>query len=369
MWYVQDVEGYRTDVRVVNLSLLNTDWYIDQMKRKAYDSKELPISFEQFQYRQGTRDYVYMKKELMGYQDITKMMDFVKSDNPNNQLRMSNNTMLSYLPADSLSVPVDRNTVLKNGTVLPEFAALIPKSLDWALPGGAVLKAKMVILDIMSKNNWERPIYFAITVGDDNYMNLEEYFQLEGLAYRVTPIKHAKPESGETGWINTDAMYDNLMNKFQWGNMEKPGVYLDEQVQRMCMNYRNNFARLAKTLVDEKHDTLRAIKVLDKCVKIMPQEKVPYNFFSIYLADAYLKCGEFKKGNAIMLTLMEQYYKEMLWYADQNDQNKELLKSETERGLQAIQTIGYFASRYQQKVISDKAEAYIKKLAQANIGN
>jgi hypothetical protein len=367
LWYVQDVEGYRTDVRVVNLSLLNTDWYIDQMKRKAYDSERIPFSLTQDQYRQGTRDYVYMDKRWPGYQDLTKVMDFIKSDKQSTKLLLSNGGSIDFLPADSLSVSVDKEKVLENGTVLPQFANQVPESLDWSINGGAVLKAKLMILDLLASNDWERPIYFAITVGDDHYMNLEEYFQLEGLAYRVTPIKHSKSQTGETGWIHVDKMYDNLMNNYTWGNMEKPGVYMGEQVQRMSMNYRNNFARLAKTLVTQYGDTTRAINILDRCMEIMPASKIPYSFFSIYLGDAYYKCGEFEKGNKIMFDILEKYHDEVIWFNDLEDSKKNLVKSELDRALQAIQTIGFFASKFQLTEVTDRVDEYLKEITSSGI--
>lgn len=376
LWYVQDVEGYRTDVRVVNLSLLNTDWYIDQMKRKAYDSEKIPFSLTQDQYRQGTRDYVYMDKRWTGYQDLKKVMDFIKSDKQSTKLLLSNGGAIDFIPADSLSVSVDKQKVLENGTVLPQFANQIPESLDWSINGGHVLKAKLMILDLLANNDWERPIYFAITVGDDHYMNLQEYFQLEGLAYRVTPIKHQKPRTGETGWIHVDKMYDNLMNNYTWGNMEKPGVYMGEQVQRMSMNYRNNFARLAKVLVVEYKDSTRAVNILDRCMEIMPPSKIPYSFFSIYMGDAYYKCGEFKKGNKIMMDILDKYKEEAVWFLNLDNDKQRLVKSELERANQAIQTIGFFAAKFDRpgaedspvKEVLNHVQECMKEISSLQIG-
>ena len=180
--------------------------------------------------------------------------------------------------------------------------------MEWKIKKGAVLKSKLMILDLLAHNDWKRPVYFAITVGNDHYMNLEDYFQLEGLAYRVTPIKHKNKEG--TGWINLEKMYDNLVNKFQWGNMEKEGVYMGEQVQRMSTNYRSNFARLARLLC-EKGDTVRALKTLDRCMEIMPTNKIKVDFFSVYLADAYYKAKGIEKANELMKILIDKYILEL----------------------------------------------------------
>ena len=363
LWYVQEVEGYRTDVRVVNLSLLNTDWYIDQMKRKAYDGEAVPFSMTKDMYRQGTRDYVYVQEKWRnGFHDLKKVMDFVKSDDASTKVRMTSDVYMDYLPTSKFSVPVSPEIVLANGTVLPEFADKIPETMDWKIGKGAVLKAKLMILDLLAHNNWERPIYFAITVGNDHYMNLEDYFQLEGLAYKVTPIKHNN--KGGTGWVNVEKMYDNLVNNFHWGNMEKEGVYMGEQVQRMTTNYRNNFARLARelTLVG---DTIRAIKTLDRCMEIMPPSKIPMQYFSVYLGDAYYKAGAADKANNVMEIIVNKYLGELKWYLEQKDNIASKLAPEFEKGLQGVNTAKYFIGNNARLMEAGIAYAEVKDLASA----
>lgn len=368
LWFVQEVEGYRTDVRVVNLSLLNTDWYIDQMKRAAYESDALPITFTQDQYRQGTRDYVYVQDKFDSPQPVGEMIDFVKSDNINTKLRMSNKQYLDYLPSDEMSLKIDLDHVLENGTVLPELKNQIDSVMTWSVGNGAVLKAKLMILDMLAHNNWKRPIYFAITVGDDHYMNLEEYFQLEGLAYRVTPVKHEQGGRGETGWVHVDKMYDNLMNNFQWGNMNVEGVYLEEQTQRMCMNFRNNFSRLAKELIRQKGDKERAEKLIDKCLEVMPPNKVPLNIFGAYLADAYYLAGAEEKGDTLLKEVVNKYYEELKWYLTQENDKRELLSQEISRANQVIMTAGYFAAQYGRKEMEAFVNGIQEDLTQ-NYGN
>jgi hypothetical protein len=366
LWFVQEVEGYRTDVRVVNLSLLNTDWYIDQQVRAAYESAPLPISFTQDQYRQGTRDYVYVQDRFDSPQPLEQMMEFVKSDDVSTKLRMSNSTYLDYLPSDQLSLKIDKEHVINNGTVLPELANQVDSVMTWSVGNGVVMKAKLMILDMLANNNWERPMYFAITVGDDHYMNLEEYFQLEGLAYRITPVKH-ETNKAETGWVHVDKMYDNMMNNFQWGNMKEDGVYLEEQTQRMCMNFRNNFARLAQELIRQKGDKERAEKLLDKCMEVMPPNKVPLNFFSLYVADAYYMAGAMEKGDDLLQDVADKFYKELIWYNSQDSDKREILQQEISRANQAMMTATFFASKYQRKEV----EEAIKKLQEdlVNYGN
>ena len=210
---------------------------------------------------------------------------------------------------------------------------------------------------MIAKNNWERPIYFAITVGNDYYLNLEDYFELEGLAYRLTPVKHGSNQ-GESGGINVEKMYENYMNKFQWGNMEKPGVYLEEQTQRMCMNFRNNFARLAKTMVKDLGDKKRALLLLDRCMEIMPKEKVPYNYFTISIADGYYNAGNTEKGDEILLDIAQQFYDEMIWMLDQS-KHLNVLSGEIDKARKTIETTAYFATINDRKELATKIKALL----------
>ncbi len=300
LWYAQEVEGIRTDIRVVNLSLLNTDWYIDQIKRKAYDSDAVPLSFTQDKYRQGKRDQIiiYDEKNLTGYQNIREMVDFVASDDPRNKLKYSNREF-EYFPSGKFSIPVDSAKVVNNGTVPKELANRISKSVDFEISRSYILKSELMILDLLATNNWERPVYFAITVGDDSYLGLENYFQLEGLAYRLIPVYNPPGRGDNYGRVDADKMYDNIMNKFKWGGVDKNEVYMDENNIRMTMNLRSNFDRLATALNAEgKKDS--AIKVLDKAFEVLPQRNVPYNFFTVQLAEDYYQAGETEKPDAIL---------------------------------------------------------------------
>lgn len=286
LWYAQDVEGIRTDVRVINLSLLNTDWYIDQMKRKAYDSPPVPFTWRHDQYVQGTRDYIpFVDRKLEGYKDLRGVMDFVLSDNPSAKVSLGGE-QVNYYPTKKFFIPVDKAAVLRNGVVKPEDESKIVDTIFFEIGKNYLMKADLMILDLVANNDWTRPIYFAVTVGNDSYLNLEEYFQLEGLAYRFVPIKGPKRSDGQTGLVNSHAMYDNMMNKFKWGNMNDERVYLDQNNLNMTMNFRNNFARLAETLLEQgKKDS--AFNVLERCVEVMPDKTVPYNVFMLRIIDGF----------------------------------------------------------------------------------
>ncbi len=292
LWYAQDVEGVRTDIRIVNLSLLNTDWYIDQMKRKAYQSDAVPFSLTHDKYVQGTRDYVpFYDRQIPGYVDAKEVMKFISSDAPEAKVKTQGGSDLSYFPTKKFFVKVDKQAVLKNGVVRPEDADKIVDTIFWDVNRSYLMKADLMILDLIANNDWTRPIYFAVTVGSDSYLNLEPYFQLEGLTYRFVPIRTEQGQQEQTGRVGVKQMYDNMMNKFCWGNMNREDVYLDQNNLNMTMNFRNNFSRLAEGLLEQgKLDSV--LKVLDKMNEEMPDKTVPYNVMMLRPIELYYNAGK-----------------------------------------------------------------------------
>jgi hypothetical protein len=253
------------------------------------------------QYVQGTRDYVpYYAVKVKEPVNLRDVMEFIKSDNAQTKVQTQGGEKMDYFPTKKFTVPVDREQVLRRGVVPPADSAKIVGSIDFEISGNYLLKADLMILDLVAFNDWTRPIYFAVTVGDENYMNLQEYFQLEGLAYRLVPVRTPGGTDGQTGRVATGEMYDNMMNKFRWGNMSDPRVYLNQNNQNMAMNFRNNFARLAESLLAEgKRDS--ALKALDRCLEVMPDETVPYNLFILRIADTYYDCARYKAGEGAAL--------------------------------------------------------------------
>lgn len=298
LWYAQEVEGIRTDVRVINLSLLNTDWYIEQMHLKAYDSEPVPFSMTYDKVIQGTRDYlpIFDRQQFADHLNLKDVIEFVSSDLAQAKTMTQGGMEINYFPTSKFSIPVDSAKVIANGTVPKEMASRIVKELKFDVnPEGNrnyLMKADIMILDLLAHNNWERPVYFAITVGNDSYLNLEDYFQLEGMAYRLMPVRNEKRNDGQLGSVNTNVMYDKLVNVFKWGNMSDPRVYLDQNNLNMTMNLRNNFGRLAESLLQEgKRDS--AMKVLDKCVQEMPDKTIPYNIMMIRIAEMYYQVANY----------------------------------------------------------------------------
>lgn len=325
LWYAQNVEGIRSDIRVINLSLLNTDWYADALKTKVYDSEPINFSMTPDKYKQGTRDYVifYQNPEVerqfginqKDFYPLATIMKFMTDDSdPMAKLQSQSGMSFNYYPTKKFYIPIDKEQVLKTGTVPQKDAGLIVDTMRWEIGNSNLMKADLIVLDILATNNWVRPIYFAITTGSDVYLNMMEYFRLEGLTYRIVPVKNADPVDGGTyGYINTDIMYKNLVEKFKWGNMDVEGVYLDETTLRQTRNFRNLFYRLAMKLVTEG-DSAKAIKAIDKCVEVMPKSNVPYDIFIIRLAEGYYAAGAPQKANALLTTIVDLASEKYIYY-------------------------------------------------------
>ncbi|MEC7645952.1 MAG: DUF2723 domain-containing protein [Bacteroidota bacterium] len=313
LWYAQEVEGIRTDIKVVNLSLFNTDWYIDQMKRASYDAAPIPSSLEHDDYRTGTRDYTPIQERFKEYIEVKDVVNFINSNSPKAKLNTSAG-LRNYCPTKKLKLTVNKE--IAKTFVPEEYHSEIKEEIRFKLKGSGIFKNKLLVLDILANFNWERPVYFAITVGRDNYMGLEKYFQLEGLAYRLVPYS-ASSVDGQTGIVHTEKMYERLMTKFQWGGLNNPNLYFDETNTRMVMNFRNNYARLAESLY-QKGEKEKAIKVLDKCINEFPSEVVALNYFSIPIIDLYHKLGETEKGNEILANMIDDQLKKINYLKEFN---------------------------------------------------
>jgi len=347
LWYAQEVEGIRTDIRVVNLSLFNTDWYIDQMKRAAYDAEPIPSSLTWNKYKQGTRDYLPIYDRDLGHVELSDVISFIADDSQNSKIPTSRGKS-DYCPTNKVKLTVDKEKILSLGIVDSSEAHKIVDEVKWKIKGQGFAKNQLMVLDILANFAWERPIYFAITVGNDNFMGLDNYFQLEGLAYRFVPVK-TKSLDGQTGVVATDEMYNNLINKFKWGNMGDPNVYLDETNMRMTMNFRNNFARLADALIIEGQFE-KAENVLDRCIEVMPNEAIPYNYFNLPIADAYYRINKKDKGNEIVMTLAENYFDELEYYNSVDQKTVSSMQREYGMAGEVVNNLYRLSQNYQDSI-------------------
>lgn len=307
LWYAQNVENIRSDIRIINLSLLGTDWYADGLRRPAYDGKPVEFSWTPETYAAEKRNYVvFYENANLGlnktdYYDLSKLIAFMGDDNKNSQVQLQGGDYVNYYPTKRFSVKIDKAACLKNGVVQPEDAPYMVDSIKFEISNANnMMKPDLLTLDIVATNINKRPIYWAITTGSDVYLNMQSHFQMEGLTYRLVPIFNQQdPNDPSPGRINSNILWTNLMTKFKWGNMDQPGVYLDETILRQTKNFRNIFYRLAEQLVREgKKDS--AIKALDYCQKVLPSSNIAHDVFSVRLAEGYFLAGAFDKGNALL---------------------------------------------------------------------
>ena len=324
LWYAQEVEGYRTDVRVCNLSYLQTDWYIDQMKRQAYDSPPLPITWKRSEYIADRRNVAIIQELTKDPIDLSLALDWVKSDDARFKGKRGSRTM-DIIPSATLTIPVDSVAVMRSGLVKPENAHWIPEKMVLYYGGieetresrgkdakGAFLKNELMVLEMVktiAAEGWTRPIYYAATVPEDLYVRMDNYFSQEGIAHRIVPYNAAEVNQ----MVNTEVMFDNMMNKYKWGNIQDPKVYQDENMIRMSGHFRMLFSRLALDLAKEGK-TEKAEQALDYSQKVIPNATVPYTSNALGMAEAYLAIGNQDKALEVYKTILERSVKSLKWF-------------------------------------------------------
>ena len=322
VWYVQDVERVRTDVRVANLSYIQAGWYIDMMRQKAFESDPLPLTLAPEKYIEGVRDQLFVDNRVDKPVDLAQIVQFVGQDDKKFMIDVSGRgDFLNFLPADKYLIDVDSAKVVANGTVKEYFRDRIVSPMVWEYTEDRAFKGDLAIMDLLTTNKWERPVYISTTVPSDQYKGLEKYFVQEGITYRIVPIKTDKSEEGEFGMIDPVVMYDNMMNKYKWGNAADPGVYLDENNKRMLSNFRRIFGNLGKALL-VAGDTTKAVEAAQRGLEIVPAEKLPNDFFVLGLAEVLIRAGKEEEGNKIINDVIK-YSKEYLDYAIGMDRDKQ----------------------------------------------
>ena len=329
LWYAQEIEKYRTDVRVVNTSLFQTDWYIDQMKRQAYESEPIPSALTHDKYKHGTRDYIMKRLRTQDTLSISEFMSFITSDNPKTKLKYmmqqegddvssypSQLINSNYFPAEHVRIPVDKNEVLKNGIVKAKDSALIEDNLYITIDDSAIYKNRLLMLDIVANNNWQRPIYFTGgAFGDDDYIWLKDYLQLNGMVYKLVPIKTpvSRANPYDMGRIDTDFMYNKVVN-WDWGN-SGGDIYHDPETRKNSITYRGNLARLIEALLNEnKLD--KAEEIADIAMENMPVDK--YGFYTLLepYISTYYEVDNKEKARQLFKEVAAKYQEYLKYYGN-----------------------------------------------------
>ena len=317
LWYLQNIEGYRRDVRVVNTALFATDWYIDDMKKKAFDSDPIPSQLTHKDYKYGSRDYIIFNEIDTDSININVWMDWIASDDPRTMYQIpSSGQVVNTFPTKTFRLPVDKQAVLKSGVVALKDQAKIVPYIDVTIKDEVIYKNRLLMLDIIANNNWQRPIYFSGgSFGDDDYLWMKDYLQMDGVVYKLVPIKTPvdKDNPFDMGRVDADKSYEIVKN-WDWGNSGDPAVYHDIETRRNGLTYRSNLARIAEALLKENK--------LDKAREILDlaMEKMPVDTFAFYsLLEPYMQMyysvNQPEKARDIYAQLAVVYQEKLLYFS------------------------------------------------------
>ena len=355
LWYVQEVEGFRTDVRVCNLSLLGTEWYIQQMKRRTYQSDSLPISLEFDQFNKGKNDIVpfYEVPGVKNGIDLVQYINLIKTNSPAIQVPLTNGDMTSVLPSSVLFLPIDRAAVDKANFVPAGLKPLMKDTLQWTIGKKDLYKPDLIMLDMIATNNWQRPIYFSSTLASENYLSLKNYMQLEGYAYRLMPV--AVPGATD-GYVNSDIMYANMTKKTFWREFNNPDVYYDETYKGPpVVSARIAFFRLADQFIREDKPA-KAKEVLDYSLRVIPDKSIPYDQISSNYVRFYFGVGDTKKALEIADTMATRADQNLLYNKSGNGRF-----GSPDADLYILQTIVEACKEAKQTAAANKYDAIFQK--------
>lgn len=355
LWYIQEVENVRPDVRLVNLSLFDTDWYIDGMKRKQNESAPLPISMKPSQYVQGVRDVMYYQDyKLAGSVELKNILDVLLSDDDDDKIPLQNGTKENFIPTKNFKLTINPEDVIKTGTVKASDASKITPVMEWKFNKSYVTKGTLAMLDILVHNNWKRPIYFASTVPSDQFNGLDNYLYTEGLAMRLLPLK-TDSASSRGDLVNTDILYHNMYTKFKWGNV-KNASYLDPQSSDDISIFNNVFNTTISGLIKEGK-IADAKKVVARYFEVMPERF--YGMRSMmgvyFLAENLYTLGDTNKANMLIEKSADYIQKELTYLADvSKSKNRFVGGQNVQLGLQFLNQMVKTTAEKKQTKLSQK---------------
>lgn len=364
LWYMQEIEGYRTDIRIVNTSLFMTDWYIDQMKMKTHNSEPIPSSFNREQYKGSHRDYSLYVERTKDPLLLDEMLKFIALDDERAKIELNNGRKVNYFPSKKVIFPIDKATIIKNKVVSEKFYDSIVPAIEFEIKDEALYKNRLMMLDIVNQNNWKRPIYFTGgSFGEDDYIWMKDYLQLDGMCFKLVPIKTPteSPSPMKMGLIDSEKMY-NIVMKWNWGNSGKPIIYHDVETRKNSITYRTNLARLAETLIIEGK-LEKAEKVID-----LAMDKMPVKYFEYYsmlepFVIGYYEVGKKEKARAIISEVIKKYQENLTFY------NSWKPSEQNFGAIDIVSDIEYYRSLLEVAKAANDLEFYNKEKAKFNTFN
>ena len=357
LWYIQDVEDFRTDIRVANHMLASGDWYVHQLARKVNDSPPLPFTLSNEQYSRGANDIVYFwDRGLPDHVELRELINFVASEADHTKITMSGRR-LNYFPTRKIKMTIDPVAVVENGIVPEHMADRIEPELKWEISESSIYRNDLMVLDFLATSNWTRPLYFTSPSGILNALKLDQYIHLEGFVYKLMPVKADHYVRG-LGGINVEATYDAMMNKAKWGNINDPRVTVDRESMRNSMFPRQNFMRLATALLDiNRVDS--AVAVADRFMEVFPNEKFPYDRFATPFTEVYYEAGLFEKGNELVLTIANNLMAEVAYYDAQRPSIAAYYAEDREIAMIILQRLAMSARIYDQQEVADEINGFV----------
>lgn len=359
LWYAQEVEGIRTDVRVVNFMLASGDWYVHQLGKKIYDAEPLPFTLKPAQYNKGVNQIIpyFEEKTITGNVELKRVIDFIASDNKNTKLPLQSGNWVNYFPTKKVKLTVDSAKAIQNGIVPERLAGQIESVIEWNIKPNYLYKNDLMFLDFLATNDWERPVYFANPNSINHVFDVGKYCHLEGFVYRFMPVK-AKYYIKGLGGLSTEASYDILMNKCLWGNLNDPSVYVDRESYRNVTIPRQNFMRLSQALIQEqKMDS--AVAVADRCQEVFPNEKITYDVYMWPFVEVYYKAGQIEKANQLIAQLVENFEEDIIYYNSLKDHFAEYYAEDRQRAFALLQQLSTLAIRNKQTDLADRINEII----------
>ncbi|MCX6232508.1 MAG: DUF2723 domain-containing protein [Bacteroidetes bacterium] len=359
LWYAQEVEGVRTDVRVVNYTLASGAWYVEQLFKKMYDSPPLPFTLPIEKYKQGCNDYVPVSESnIAEFSDLKQVIDFVNSDSPEAKATMQDGQLSSYVPTNKVKLIIDSAYLISKGIVSKDKAGKFFPSFEWTISKGGLFKNETMFLDFLATNKWQRPVYFVNPSSVRNIANISDYCQQEGVVYRLLPYASDNRSEGFAG-VSVDATYDLLVNKSKWGNLNKPHVYVDPESFRSCQVARSQYARLAQALIIEnKKDS--AVKVLDKANEFFPNEKIAYDIYMISHIQLYYNANAFDKGNKMAEIILNKCKSELEYFDSLEAEYRKSVAQERAQAVYAVKSIAQICNQFKQDALIKKIELILK---------
>ena len=364
LWYVQEVEGVRPDIKIINMSYLGMDWYIYQQTFATNDAPPVPFTFDRSKYYMGRMDAVLFQDRIKGSVELSEAMKFLGSDDTRTKVKVTSGAMMDYLPSRNFHITVDKDKVLASGTVKPEDADLIADKVEFKISGSMIAKNEMAVLNMIAANNWERPIYIDHSLLYTDNIHFLDWLQFEGLAYRFVPIKSQR-QGIMNGHIDTDILYDNVMNKFVWGNVNDPDVFLDEYNKKQIniMQSRYMFARLADALNSEGKKE-KAIEVVDRMFEIFPNEKIPYTYDSFPAVEQYYRAGATDKANEVIRIMAKNSIELIGYYAALPERFAKSVENEQNRQISSLRNLVILTRNYKQDELNKEIDSQLQALIQ-----